>query len=126
MKVLIPKNIPCSFAYKSVCIGNKFTKSTIIYRGKNAAYEFIKVIFEEYEYCKKVMDESFNKNLIMTEEVELLQKSNNCWIYKKIISNDEDKVRDHCQVTGKFRRSAHESCNLDFQLTKKVPVIFDN
>ena len=46
MKVLIPKNIPCSFAYKSVCIGNKFTKSTIIYRGKNAAYEFIKVIFE--------------------------------------------------------------------------------
>ena len=46
MKVLIPKNIPCSFAYKSVCIGNKFTKSIIIYRGKNAAYEFIKVIFE--------------------------------------------------------------------------------
>ena len=72
------------------------------------------------------MDESFNKNLIRTEEEELLQKSNNCWIYKKIISNDEDKVRVHCQVTGKFRRSAHEICNLDFQLTKKVPVIFDN
>ena len=61
----------------------------------------------------------------MTEEV-LFQKSNNCWICKNFISNDEDKVRDHCQVTGKFRCAAHESCNLDFQLTKKVPVIFHN
>ena len=47
-------------------------------------------------------------------------------ICKKIISNDEDKVRDHCHVTGKFRGAAHESCNLNFQLTKKVPVIFHN
>ena len=59
------------------------------------------------------MDEYFNKNLIMTEEEEnLFQKSNSCWICKKFISNDEDKVRDHCHVTGKFRGAAHESCNL--------------
>ena len=61
----------------------------------------------------------------MTEEV-LFQKSNNCWICKSFISNDEDKVRDHCQVTGKFRGAAHKSCNLNLQLTKKVPVIFHN
>ena len=56
----------------------------------------------------------------------LFQKSNNCWICKKFISNDEDKVRDHCHVTGKFRGAAHESCNLNFQLTKKVAVILHN
>ena len=66
------------------------------------------------------MDEYFNKNLIMTEEEE------NCWICKKVISNDEDKVRHHCHVTSKFRGAAHDSCNLSFQLTKKVPVIFHN
>ena len=61
----------------------------------------------------------------MTEEDEnLFQKSNNCWICKPFISNDEDKVRDCCHVTGKFRGVAHESCNLNFKLTKKVPVIF--
>ena len=120
-------HIPCSFAYKTVCIDNKFTKPTIIYRSENAAYEFIKAILEEYEYCKKIMEEYFNKNLIMTEEEEdLFQKSNNCWICKKFINNDEKKVRNHCHVTGKFRGAAHESCNLNFQLTKKVPVIFDN
>ena len=73
------------------------------------------------------MKEHFNENFIMTEEEEeFFQKSNICWICKKFISNDEDKVRDHCHVTGKFRGAAHRNCNVNFQLTKKVPVIFHN
>ena len=73
------------------------------------------------------MEEYFNKNLIMTEDEEnLFQESNNCWICKKLINNDEEKVRHHCNVTGKFRGAAHRSCNINFQLTKKVPVIFHN
>ena len=73
------------------------------------------------------MEDYFNKNLIMTEKEEkLFQKSNNCWICEKFISNDEDKVRDHCHITGKFRGAAHESCNLNLKLTKNVPVIFHN
>ena len=118
-------HIPCSFAYKIVCIDDKFSKPTIIYRGKNAAYEFIKAMLEEYKYCKKIMKKHFNKNVIMTEE-DLFQKCNNCWICKKFIDNDEEKVRDHCHVTRKFRGAAHRNCNSNFQFTKKVPVIFHN
>ena len=33
-------------------------------------------------------------------------------------------MRDHCHVTGKFRGAAHFSCNANFKLSKKVPVIF--
>ena len=72
------------------------------------------------------MNEHFNKNLIMSEEEHLFQQSNSCWICKKLIDNDEEKVRDHCHVTGKFRGAAHWNCNINFQLTKKVPVIFHN
>ena len=73
------------------------------------------------------MEEYFNTNLIMTEEGEnLFQKSNNSCICKKVIYNDEENVRDHCHVTGKFRGAAHESCNLNLKLTKNVPVIFHN
>ena len=62
----------------------------------------------------------------MTEKEEhLFQESNNFWICKKLIDNDE-KVRDHCHVTGKFRGAAHWDCNINFQLTKKFPVIFHN
>ena len=120
-------HIPCSFAYKLVCVDDKFTKPIVVFRGENAAYEFIKAILKEYQYCKKVMKKHFNKNLIMSEEEEhLFQQSNSCWICKKLIDNDDEKVRDHCHVTGKFRGAAHWSCNINLQLTKNVPVIFHN
>ena len=43
-----------------------------------------------------------------------------------MIDNDDEKVRDHCHVTGKSRGAAHWICNTNLQLTKKVPVIFHN
>ena len=47
------------------------------------------------------MNKHFNKNLIMSEEEEhLFQQSNSCWICEKLIDNDDEKVRDHCHVTG--------------------------
>ena len=82
------------------------------------------MILKEYQYCKKVMEKHFNKNLIMSEEEEQFQSSNTCWISEKLIDDDDEKVRDHCHVTGKFRGAVHWSCSL--QLTKKVPVIFHN
>ena len=45
---------------------------------------------------------------------------------KKLIDNDEEKVRDHCDITGKFGGATHWNCNINFQLTKKVSVIFHN
>ena len=72
------------------------------------------------------MKKHFNKNLIMSEEEEQFQSSNTCWICEKLIDDDDEKVRDHCYVTGKFRGAAHWSCNINLQLTKKVPVIFHN
>ena len=63
----------------------------------------------------------------MTEREEyLFQQSNSCWICKKLIGNEYEKVRDHSHITGKFRGSADWDCNINFQLTKKIPVIFHN
>ena len=71
------------------------------------------------------MKKHFNKNLIMSEEEEQqFQSSNLFWICKKLIDDDDGKVRDHCQITGKFRGTAHWSCNINLQLTQKNPVIF--
>ena len=72
------------------------------------------------------MKDQINKNLVMTEEEHLFQQSNNCWICKKFIDNEVEKVRDHCHITGKFRGSAHWDCNINFQLTKKIPMISHN
>ena len=121
------EHVPCSYAYKVVCIDDKDSKSIVVYRGFTPAYEFIKSILEEHKYCRKIMNKHFNENLIMTEKEEyLFQQSNNYWIYKKLIDNEYEKVRDHCHINGKFRGAANWDCNINFQLTKKIPVIFHN
>ena len=38
----------------------------------------------------------------------------------------EDKVRDHCHFTGKYRGAAHNKCNLKCRKPKVLPVIFHN
>ena len=43
------QHIPCSFAYKLVCVDDKFIKPILDFRGENAAYEFIEAILKEYE-----------------------------------------------------------------------------
>ena len=69
----------------------------------------------------------FNKNLIMSaEEEERFEQSNISWNCNKLFDVSDNKVRDHCHVTGKFRGAAHWSCNVNFKLSKKVPLIFYN
>ena len=95
---------------------------------KNAAYRFIRAILEEYDYCKKKMiKKHFNKHLIMSAvEAERFQLSNSCWICDKLFDVGDDKVRDHCHITGKYRGAAHWSRIINLKLTKKIPVIFHN
>ena len=58
------------------------------------------------------MKKHFNKNLIMTEEEQQqFQSSNICWICEKKLIYDE-KVKDHCQITGKNRHAAQSGCNM--------------
>ena len=38
----------------------------------------------------------------------------------------EDRVRDHCHLSGKFRGAAHEICNLKYKVPKFFPVEFHN
>ena len=121
-------HIPCSFAYKVVCVDDRCTEPIVVYRGENAAYEFIKSILKEYKYCKKVMKKHFNKNLIMSEkeEEEEPQSKISCWLCENLINDDDEKVRDHCHITGKLRGAANWSCNINLQLTKKFLLIFHN
>ena len=62
-------HIPCSFAYKLVCVDDKFSKPIVVLK-ENVAFKFIKAIFKEYEYCKKVIEKHVNKNLIINEKEE--------------------------------------------------------
>ena len=100
-------------------------KKINLYRGKDAVNKFINSILKEYNYCRSVVSKHFNKNLIMSaEENERFELTNICWICSKLIENSDDKVRDHCHISGKYRGAAHWGCNINLKITKIVPVIF--
>ena len=69
----------------------------------------------------------FNKNLIMSaEEEERFQLADSCYICDKLFVIGDDKVRDHCHITGKYRDASHWSCNINLKMSKKIPVLFHN
>ena len=73
------------------------------------------------------MKKHFNKNLAMTaEQNEKFEKSNICWVCGKLIDLVDNKVRDHCHITGKYRGSSHWKCNINLKISTKLPVIFHN
>ena len=61
-------HVPFSFAYKLVCVDDEFTKPIVIFRGENAAYEFIEAFLKEYEVRINFSDlhrEKLEKNLLV-------------------------------------------------------------
>ena len=50
LRNIIKDHIPCSFAYKVVCIDDKYCKDVVLYRGKDAVFKFIECIFKECGY----------------------------------------------------------------------------
>ena len=121
------EHMPCGFGYKVVCVNDMFSKDVVVYRGKDCVNRFINCILDEYEYCKRVCRYYLNKSLIMSAKEEgMFQDACSCWICGKSFDLRDEKVRDHCHISGKFRGALHFSCNANFKISKKVFVVFHN
>ena len=131
MMAYTPKNIKITFL--AVLLTKLFVliinsvKKLFFTEEKNAVYRFIEAILKEYHYCKKMIKKHFNKNLIMSaeeeeEEEDKFQLSKSCWICDKSFYIGDEKVRDNCHMTGKYRGAAHWSCNINLKLTKNIPL----
>ena len=113
------------------CYDDKYSKPIqLTYRGENAVYEFMEKMLEEVEYCKDIIKKHFNEPLVMTEDdrkrFELVDE---CYICEEKYVEKDVRVKDHCQITGKFKGSAHKDCSLKLRIKPdsiKVPVIFHN
>ena len=105
------EHVPCSFGYKIVSIDPDFSSGIVVHFGEGAVIKFIddlqmkaKEIFDQYIETPKAM-------LPLTPEE---QWNVNCRICDKQLG--EDRVRDHCHITGKFRYPLHNECNLNYNI----------
>ena len=59
------------------------------------------------------------------QEREQYEKETECWICNEEF-DENDKVRDHCHFTGRYRGAAHNSCNLNYKKPNFTSVVFHN
>ena len=89
------------------------------------------------KFCKDLGEhENYENNYekkkmisLTTEEKVHYNKQKVCYICKKEFDNNDkkqQKVRDHCLYSRKYRSAAHNICNLRYKIPKEIPVVFHN
>ncbi|XP_015781336.1 uncharacterized protein LOC107359368 [Tetranychus urticae] len=122
--VRVRKHVPTSFGY---CVVD--WKKTIIRsdfgHGENVVAEFYKSLIKTEEWLKCYLKVHGQKMLKMNSAIEFdFENAKECWICRKELLND--RVKDHCHLTGKYRGAAHNECNLFYNQPKRIPVLFHN
>lgn len=57
----------------------------------------------------------------MTDENEAeFKRADRCHTCDKQYTDKDIRVRDHCHISGKFRGSAHQECNIQLRIHKKA------
>ena len=121
------KHEPISFSYYILCsiygvyksILRKYTKTKP--EDADAMDVFIKWLEEDIKAIANIKE----KEMIFTEEDrKQFNKASDCWICGEYLGND--RVRDHCHFTGRYRGPAHNSCNLKYRKPKSISVFFHN
>ena len=101
----------------------KHKEKLVCYRGHNVVEQFFGDMIKESDY---LLELNTNIPMSFTEEDEQVHRATNiCFICQEHMPLN-DKVRDHCHLTGKYRGTAHFKCNLAFKHPKSIPVFFHN
>ena len=95
------------------------------YRGKDCVSKFCEHIIAEarrlYESFPEKPMEPLTKAQL--KEYNCMTK---CHICFKPFKEGNQKVRDHCHYSGKYRGAAHSLCNLQYKIPSYIPVVFHN
>ena len=130
------KHEPISFCYYILCFNDSLCKEIFNNDTKrkqlryyvktkpedpDAIDVFIKWLEDDVKFLANIEE----KKMVFTRKDEKqFNKASDCWICGEELGND--RVRDHCHYTGRYRGAAHNSCNLKYSKPKDVPVFFHN
>ena len=120
------KHEPISFSYY-IAVNGVFFKPVLrkYTKTKPEDTDAIDVFIKWLEEDVKAIANIEPKEMIFTEEdIKHFNNASDCWICGEELGND--RVRDHCHFTGRYRGPAHNSCNLKYRKPKNIPVFFHN
>ena len=122
------KHTPSGFCYTIKCMDEKiYEGKTVLYtmkeEGEDIGKKFVSSLEEDLKEVYKILKTEIPIKMTKKDE-ENFKTAKNCYACKQKLGND--RVRDHCHFTGKYRGAAHFECNLKMRVPKFVPVLFHN
>ncbi|XP_018403208.1 PREDICTED: uncharacterized protein LOC108780113 [Cyphomyrmex costatus] len=74
------------------------------------------------------------KNIITTnrpmdftrDDWQKFNSATHCHICEKPFAPGDERARDHCHLTGRYRGPAHKGCNVNYKDSLYIPVVFHN
>lgn len=116
---------PCSIGYYFSCL---YDKSKSYYRSNRAPGcidWFVNELRQIANFVEPILNNT--KPMIITAKQEAeFNRADHCHICEEKYTMDDIRVRDHSHLTGQYRGSAHSDCNLQYQESSYIPVIFHN
>ena len=121
------KHEPSGFCFYIKGIVNTIF-SPIVHTKTKEDEDISKVFVEKLQkVTNKIYNDFYRRPIplrLTRDEQKLFDEAKICHICSKELQND--KVRDHCHFTGKYRGAAHRNCNLQCKKPLVLPVIFHN
>ena len=126
------KHEPISFSYYIKSFDDNVYESKLRkYTGEDAMEKFVEWIEEDVKEIANIPDVEMIFGL---NELIQFNDATKCWICNKEFDDTADekgykkneKVKDHCHYTGRFRGAAHNSYNLKYKKPNFIPVVFHN
>ncbi|CAD6233890.1 GSCOCG00012331001-RA-CDS, partial [Cotesia congregata] len=75
---------------------------------------------------EKILKNPIKMKPLTNEQQDRHNQATVCHICEKPITSASDKVYDHCHFTGNYRDAAHKSCNVNYQKSTIIQVVFPN
>ena len=123
----INKHTPSGYSIFTNCSFDESKNKISYYRGDDCMKKFCKDL---RKHSIKIINYEKKKMISLTPEEKIHHnKQKVCYICKKEFDNNnkkQQKVRDYCHYTGKYRGAAHNNCNLRYKIPKEIPVVFHN
>ena len=111
-------------AYSKFAYG-KVTNPLKEYRGKDCVSKFCEHIIAEARHLYDSFPEKPMEPLTKAKLKEY-KHATNCHICFKPFREGNQKVRDHCHYSGKYRGAAQSLCNLQYKIPSYIPIVFHN
>lgn len=119
----LQRHVPVAFAYYVVCSVDERYNRFISYRGEDCVSKFVSSLHRDmaeiHEVLATTIPIKFSK-----QDAEDFKTSSKCHICHNFLWND--RVRDHCHITGRYRGAAHQYCNLQYKQPTFIPIFFHN